>query len=197
MRIPTIRLHDSRFHLSQRAHDRRGYVDVCRELLCSNLACACGSDLHLQLLVIGSVNHESGKSEPNRSKDGFELKATRIADAVGRYESKDRSKRRHKKGREVRWTQDSLQLWQVSMQFLRAPLVQMRKTAVHLSGYGSGHRVTGSANFSSSVADALSTSAWRLLPRASIVTIAGKSFTRMCHIASGTPNSRKSTPSTL
>ena len=58
------------------------------------------------------------------------------------------------------------------------------------------HRVTGGANFASSLAEAFSTSAWRLFPRASIVTITGKSLTLMCHIASGTPNSRKSTPST-
>jgi hypothetical protein len=56
--------------------------------------------------------------------------------------------------------------------------------------------LTGSANFASSAAEAFSTSAWRLFPCESIVTIAGKSFTLICHIASGMPNSRKSTPVT-
>ena len=42
-----------------------------------------------------------------------------------------------------------------------------------------------------------STSACRLLPCASIVTIAAKSRTRRCHIASGIPNSISSTPSTF
>jgi hypothetical protein len=56
--------------------------------------------------------------------------------------------------------------------------------------------VAGSANFASSFTDALSTSACRLLPCASIVTMTGNSFTLTCHIASGIPNSRKSTPST-
>ena len=36
----------------------------------------------------------------------------------------------------------------------------------------------------------------RLLPWASIVTMAGKSLTRRCHIASGVPNSNSETPST-
>ena len=42
-----------------------------------------------------------------------------------------------------------------------------------------------------------STSLCRLLPCASIVTIAGKSSTVRCHIASGVPNSSSDTPSTL
>ena len=42
-----------------------------------------------------------------------------------------------------------------------------------------------------------STSACRLLPCASIVTIAMKSRTRRCHIASGIPNSIRCTPSTF
>jgi hypothetical protein len=42
-----------------------------------------------------------------------------------------------------------------------------------------------------------STSSWRLRPWASIVTMAGKSRTRRCHIASGTPSSNRSTPSTF
>ena len=58
------------------------------------------------------------------------------------------------------------------------------------------HNVTGSASFASSFADAFSTSACRLFPCESIVTMAGKSLTMMCHMASGTPKSRKSTPST-
>ena len=46
-------------------------------------------------------------------------------------------------------------------------------------------------------ADSCSTSSWRLLPWASMVTMAGKSFTVRCHIASGVPNSINETPSTL
>ncbi len=58
-------------------------------------------------------------------------------------------------------------------------------------------KVTGSAKFASFPAEALSTSACRLLPCASMVTMTGKSLTEMCHMASGMPNSRKSTPSTF
>ena len=45
--------------------------------------------------------------------------------------------------------------------------------------------------------DSCSMSLCRLLPCASIVTIAGKSFTVRCHIASGVPNSSSDTPSTF
>ena len=44
--------------------------------------------------------------------------------------------------------------------------------------------------------DSCSMSLCRLLPCASIVTIAGKSLTVRCHIASGVPNSSSETPST-
>ena len=55
---------------------------------------------------------------------------------------------------------------------------------------------TGPDSFSSMTAEAFSTSACSEFPCASIVTIAGKSFTRRCHIASGIPNSRRFTSST-
>ena len=45
--------------------------------------------------------------------------------------------------------------------------------------------------------DSCSMSLCRLLPCASMVTIAGKSSTVRCHIASGVPKSRRDTPSTL
>jgi len=50
---------------------------------------------------------------------------------------------------------------------------------------------TGSASLAIIVADAFSTSAWREFPCASIVTMAGKSLTRRCHMASGIPNSNR------
>ena len=80
-------------------------------------------------------------------------------------------------------------------------LILMGPDSFHLFRYSSSvilcsQNVTASENFVSSVAESFSTSAWRLFPFESIVTITGKLFTRMCHIASGTPNSRKSTPST-
>ncbi len=52
---------------------------------------------------------------------------------------------------------------------------------------------TGSRNCASLAAESFSTSAWRLLPCASMVTIAAKPSTCKCHIASGMPNSMKST----
>ena len=52
-------------------------------------------------------------------------------------------------------------------------------------------------NPASASAVAFSTSACRLLPCASMVTMVRKSFTRRCHMASGTPNSSRCTPSTF
>ena len=56
-----------------------------------------------------------------------------------------------------------------------------------------GATVASAASFSP---DACSMSLCRLFPWASIVTMAGKSVTRRCHIASGVPNSSSETPST-
>jgi hypothetical protein len=56
---------------------------------------------------------------------------------------------------------------------------------------------TGSLNCSSFCKDDFSTCSCRLFPWESIVTTAVKPLTRMCHIASGTPNSIRSTPSTF
>lgn len=59
-----------------------------------------------------------------------------------------------------------------------------------------GNQNTGSASLASTAAEAFSTSAWSELPCASIVTMAGKSVTRRCHMASGMPNSSRFTSST-
>lgn len=63
------------------------------------------------------------------------------------------------------------------------------------------NRSTLMARYRFSVANtspvACSTFACRLLPCASIVTMAMKPFTRRCHMASGMPNSNKCTPSTF
>src|SRR3982750_3955380 len=75
----------------------------------------------------------------------------------------------------------------------RAALYQLSYLAGEISVYQSFHTFCNSASDSPV---AFSTSACRLLPCASIVTIAAKFFTRMCHIASGTPNSIRCTPFT-
>jgi hypothetical protein len=56
---------------------------------------------------------------------------------------------------------------------------------------------TGSLNCSSFCNDDFSTCSCRLFPWESIVTTAVKPLTRICHIASGIPNSMRSTPSTF
>src|SRR3954465_10521075 len=72
----------------------------------------------------------------------------------------------------------------------RAALYQLSYLAGEISVY---HAFCNAANDSPVCA---STSACRLFPCASIVTIAAKFFTRKCHIASGIPNSISDTPST-
>ena len=55
---------------------------------------------------------------------------------------------------------------------------------------------TGSANLDSRMDEALCTSACSELPWESMVTMAGRSLTRRCHMASGMPNSSRWTPFT-
>ena len=63
-------------------------------------------------------------------------------------------------------------------------------------GFGAWELIYRSASVASTLPDSTSTSLCRLLPCASMVTIAGKSRTCRCHIASGVPNSVSDTPST-
>jgi hypothetical protein len=77
---------------------------------------------------------------------------------------------------------------------LRWPLLRrILATPIALYQAASGYRPT----FSRTSPVAFSTSACRLLPCASMVTIAAKFFTRMCHMASGIPNSIRCTPTTF
>jgi hypothetical protein len=95
---------------------------------------------------------------------------------------------------------DLLYLWPGVVSAARARTATRKRGTqpVHTLGTAAAghHTVSGAANFASSAPEDFSTSACMLLPRASIVTITGKSLTRRCHIASGMPNSRKSTPDT-
>src|SRR3954465_9827291 len=72
----------------------------------------------------------------------------------------------------------------------RAALYQLSYLAGETSVYQSPYTF---CNDSSASPVAASTSACRLLPCASIVTIAAKSCTSKCHIASGIPNSIRCT----
>ncbi len=75
----------------------------------------------------------------------------------------------------------------------RAALYQLSYLAGEVLVY---QRLHASCNAASAAPVLVSMSACRLWPCASIVTIAAKPFTRMCHIASGMPNSIRCTPRT-
>jgi hypothetical protein len=88
----------------------------------------------------------------------------------------------------------------------RAALYQLSYLAITLRGMLPGRNLKplypkhptfhAGCNCSSAVPVVFSTSACRLLPCASMVTMAGKPFTRRCHIASGIPNSIRLTSRT-